>query len=98
VREYAEFAEQVRTNFGLNLPALEPFSLLNALIDYRKNPSKVRPGFIRFASGWVPEFLPMPSTVITTGYNDLRKSFNLALRPVFEENGATWRPVGRFGG
>ena len=98
VREYAEFADQVKTHFGLSLPALEPFSALNALIDYRKNPSKVRPGFIRFSSGWNPEFLPMPPTVITTGYNDLKKSFNLALRPVFEENGATWRPVGRFGG
>jgi hypothetical protein len=98
VREYAEFADQVRTNFGLNLPALEPFSVLNALTDYRKNPSKMRPGFIRFSSGWTPEFLPLPSTVITTGYNDLRKSFNLALRPVFEENGATWRPMGRLGG
>ena len=98
VREYAEFSDQVKTRFGLSLPALEPFSALNALIDYRKNPSKVRPGFIRVSSGWSPEFLPMPPTVITTGYNDLKKSFNLALRPVFEENGSTWRPVGRFGG
>jgi len=96
VREYAEFADQVKTNFGLSLPALEPFSLLNALIDYRKSPSKVQPGFIRFSNGWIPEFLQMPSTVITFGYNDLKKSFNLALRPVFEENGLTWRAVGRF--
>jgi hypothetical protein len=98
LREYVEFTDQVRTNFGLGLPQLEPFSTLNALTDYRKNPSKVRPGFIRFSSSWIPEFLPMPTTVITTGYNDLKKSFNLALRPVFEANGATWRPVGRFGG
>jgi len=98
VREYAEFADQVRTSFGLSLPPLEPFGRLSALIDYRKNPSKVRPGFIRFSSGWIPEFLPMPSAVISIGYNDLKKQFNLALRPVFEENGAAWRPVGRFGG
>jgi hypothetical protein len=97
VREYAEFTDQVRKSFGLRLPALEPFGLLNALTDYRKNPSKVQPGFIRFSSGWISEFLPMPSTIITAGYNDLKKSFNLALRPVFEENGVTWRPVGRFG-
>ena len=98
VREYAEFAEQVRADLGLILPALEPFSRLSTLTDYRKNPSKVRPGFIRFSSGWIPEFLPMPSSIVSIGYNDLKKSFNLALRPVFEESGAAWRPVGRFGG
>jgi len=98
VKEYAAFADQVKANFGLSLPAIEPFGLLRAVIDYRENPSKARSGFICFSRGWIPEFLPMPSTVIRLGYNDLKKSFNLALRPVFERNGVAWRPVGRFGG
>jgi hypothetical protein len=53
---------------------------------------------VRFSSGWIPEFLPMPSTVISIGFGDLKKSFNLGLRPVFEENGATWGRLRWFGG
>jgi hypothetical protein len=98
VTEYAAFVEQVKTSFGLSLPAIQPIGLMRAAIDYRENPSKVPPGFVSFSSGWIPEFLPIPSTVIRLGYNDFRKSFNLALRPVFERNGVSWQPVGRFGG
>jgi len=97
VKEYAAFVDQVKAKFGLSLPAIQPISPMRAVIDYRENPSKVRQGFISFSGGWTPEFLPIPSTVIRLGYNDLKKSFNLALRPVFERNGVAWYPAGRFG-
>jgi hypothetical protein len=95
-RDYSAFAEKMSTNFQLTLPDIGTFSLLRAAIDLRDNPSKMLPGFIRFSDNWNPEFLPLPSTIIRLGYNDARKSFNLALRPVFERHGITWSPVGRF--
>lgn len=98
VKEYAAFVDQVKAHFGLSLPAIQPYGLIRAVIDYRENPSKVRSGFISFSSGWIPDFLPIPSTYIRLGYNDFRKSFSLALRPVFERNGVAWHPAGRFGG
>jgi hypothetical protein len=95
-REYSAFADQMRDSFQVALPAIGSFSLLRAAIDLRDNPSKVLPGFVCFSDDWSPEFLPLPSTIIRLGYNDSRKSFNLALRPVFERHGVAWQPLGRF--
>jgi hypothetical protein len=94
-KEYAAFADRAKADLGLRLPAIETFGLMSAVVDYRRNPSKVRPGFIGFSGGWVPEFLPMQLAIVQIGYRDLRKSLNLALRPVFERHGAAWRPAGR---
>jgi hypothetical protein len=94
--DYAAFAAQAQTVLGLSLPALERFGLMNSVVNYRENPSRLRPGFISFSSDWTPEFLPIRTTIVRTGYNDLRKSFDVALRPVFERNRVDWRPIGRF--
>ena len=98
VQEYNLFANQVRGNFGLQLPAIESSSLMRAVIDRRESPSKAKPGFIAFESDWSAIFLPLPSTIIRTGYNDLTKAFSIALRPVFERNGIPWHGARRFGG
>lgn len=95
--DYAAFAGQVQQEFGLRLPVIGRFSTWNAIVSYRENPSRLRPGFIRFSSDWTPEYLPIPTTIIRAGFNDLRKSFSLALRPVFERHGVAWSESGRFG-
>jgi hypothetical protein len=94
--EYSAFADQVRDSFQLVLPAIGPYGLLRTVIDYRENPSKVTAGFISFSADWTPLFIPLPSTLVRVGYNDLRQSFNLALRPVFDRHKVAWRPLGRF--
>lgn len=94
--DYAAFAAQAQTVLGLSLPALERFGPMNAVVNYRENPSRLRPGFISFSSDWTPEFLPIRTTIVRTSYNDLRKSFDVALRPVFARNRVDWRPTGRF--
>ncbi|MBZ5687482.1 MAG: hypothetical protein LAP86_20890 [Acidobacteriia bacterium] len=98
VQEYNLFANQIRGNFGLQLPAIEASSLVRAVIDRRESPSKAKPGFVVFESDWSAVFLPLPSTIIRTGYNDLTKAFSIALRPVFERHGIPWRAARRFGG
>lgn len=95
-RDYSTFADQMRASFQLAMPHIETFSVLRVAINPRDNPTKVLPGFIRFSDDWSPEFLPLPSTIIQLGYNDSRKSFNLALQPVFERHGVAWKPLGRF--
>ena len=97
MKEYRDFADQAREQFQLTLPVVRSYGVLRTLVDYRENPSKVQAGFVRFSSDWSTEFLPLPSTVIRLGYNDLRNPFNAALRPVFERHGVAWRSVGRFG-
>ncbi len=98
VQEYTLFANQVRANFRLQLPAIEASSVMRAMIDRRESPSKAKPGFVAFESDWSAVFLPLPSTIIRTGYKDLTKAFSIALRPVFERHGIPWRAAGRFGG
>ena len=98
VQEYNLFADQVRASFGLQLPAIEASSAMRAIIDRRESFSKAKPGFVAFESDWSAVFLPLPSTIIRTGYNDLTKAFSIALRPVFERHGIPWRAAGRFGG
>src|SRR5215469_4826256 len=93
VQEYNLFANQVRTNFGLQLPAIEASSLVRAVIDRREGPSKAKPGFVAFESDWSAVFLPLPSTITRTGYKDFTKAFSVALRPVFERHGLPWRAV-----
>jgi hypothetical protein len=95
--DYSQFANRVRINFGLQLPVIETSSLMRGLIDRRESSSKVKPGFIAFRNGWQAEFLPLPATIIRSGYNDLKKAFSIALAPVFERNGIAARTVGRFG-
>jgi len=95
-KDYAAFADEVRSRFRIALPAVGSPSLLRAIVDYRENPSKVLQGFVRFSDQWNPVFLPIPSTIIRFGYNDFKSSFNLALRPVFERHGVAWQPAKRF--
>jgi len=97
MKEYRDFADQVRDHFQLTLPAIGSYGVLRTFVDYRENPSKVLAGFVRFSSDWSPEFLPLPSTLLRLGYNDFKKSLNLALRPVFECHGVAWHPAERFG-
>jgi hypothetical protein len=95
-REYTAFTDHVRDSFQISLPTIGSFGLLRAAVDLRENPSKVLPGFISFSDDWSATFLPLPSTIIRLGYNDARKSFNLALRPVFDQHGIPWQSLGRF--
>jgi hypothetical protein len=53
---------------------------------------------VRFSGDWQPVFLLLPFTMVRLGYNDLRKSFNTALRPIFDAHGIAWHPARRFGG
>ena len=49
-------------------------------------------GFIRFSSGWQPEFLPLRAPVFrSSAYKPFRRSFTFTLRPVFENLGVEWR-------
>jgi hypothetical protein len=95
--EYDAFAGQVRERLGVALPVIESNSLVRTIIDLKEKPSKLTPGFIRFSDDWSAQFLPLPRTVVRLGYNDYKKSFSLALRPVFERNGVAWQPAKRFG-
>jgi hypothetical protein len=97
VKDYATFADEVRASCGLNLPRIEGNSPLKAVIDYRESSSNAQRGFICFSRDWSAAFLPLPITVVRTGYNDFRKPFSLALRGVFERHGFAWRAAGRFG-
>lgn len=96
MKGYQQFAARVHEDLALNLPDVPAFSLLQAVVDYRQNPSKAQSGFIYFPADWTPVFLPLPTTIVRLGYNDQRESFNAALRPVFELHGVPWQPLGRF--
>ena len=96
MKDYHQFAARVHEDLSLNLPDVPAFSLLQTVIDYRQNPSKAQSGFIYFSTGWTPVFLPLPATFVRLGYNDLRASFNEALRPVFEKHRVKWQSLGRF--
>jgi hypothetical protein len=97
VHDYNTFANQVRLNLGLNLPQIESSSLIRTVIDRRESPSKAKPGFVAFWDDWTATFLPLPETIIRTGYNDLTRPFSIALRPVFARHGIAWHEVGRLG-
>lgn len=94
--EYATFCTQVNERLSIALPQIPPFGYLAAMLNLRNNPSKVAPGFIRFSPAWQPSFEPLPTVWMQLGYNDLRRAFSLALRPVFEERGVQWRALGRL--
>jgi hypothetical protein len=96
MKDYHQFAARVHEDLSLNLPDVPAFSLLQAVVDYRQNPSKAQSGFIYFPQDWTPVFLPLPATIVRLGYNDLRASFNEALRPVFERHRVPWKSLGRF--
>jgi hypothetical protein len=93
---YHQFAARVHEDLALSLPDIPAFSLLQAVVDYRQNPSKAQSGFIYFPTDWTPVFIPLPATVVRIGYNDQRASFNAALRPIFELHGVPWQSLGRF--
>jgi hypothetical protein len=95
--EYRHFADLVHNNTQLTVPEIASCNLKMTIVDFRYNWSKAAPGFIVFADDWSPTFLPLPFTMTRIGYNDLKKAFNLALRPVFERHGVQWHSVGRFG-
>lgn len=94
--DYAPIVSMAKTEFGIILPYIARSSFLSAAIDLRDGPSKLQPGFIRFYSGWVAEFLPLRQKIVRLGYNDLLESFNLALQPVFDAHGIRWRRLTRF--
>lgn len=96
MKDYRQFTERLHADLAINLPNIPSVGLMQALVDIRQNPSKAHSGFLYFPSGWTPAYLPIPSTIIRLGYNDLRESINTALRPVFELNGVPWRPLSRF--
>lgn len=95
--DYDAFAAQVRETFGINLPEIASPRLIRTVVDYRENPFNLMPGFIRFLDDWNAEFLPLPTTIVRLGYNDYKKSFIQALRPVFERNKVAWQAGRRFG-
>jgi hypothetical protein len=97
MKDYRNFADQARDHFRLTLPAIGSYGVLRTLVDYRENPSKALAGFITFSHDWSSELLPLPTTLVRLGYNDFKKSLNLALRPVFERHGVVWRPASRLG-
>lgn len=96
MKDYHQFAARLREELGLALPPIPAFGLLQAVVDLRQNPSKAQSGFLYFPADWTPVFLPLPNTIVRLGYNDLRESFNTALRPVFELHGVPWQSLGRF--
>jgi hypothetical protein len=96
MKDYHQFAARVREELGLALPAIPAFGLLQAVVDLRQNPSRAQSGFLYFPADWTPVFLPLPNTIVRLGYNDMRESFNVALRPVFELHGLPWQSLGRF--
>jgi len=95
--DYRIFADHVRTQSGLSLPAIEPCGPMWSVADIRYNFTKALPGFITFANDWSSAFFPLPFTLIRVTYNDLKKPFNAALRPVFDRHGIDWHSRGRFG-
>jgi hypothetical protein len=96
IAEYRAFAEQVAYSFKIALPAVPPCGLIGYFAAYRQKPSSAAPGFVVFSANGRASFLRLPFTLGQTGFNDLKKPFNLALRPVFERHGVPWRSVGRF--
>jgi hypothetical protein len=94
--DYRAFRDDVRARLGLVLPEIARFGLGHALLNWRNNPTKVRPGFICFSQTWQASFLPLPAVIIQLGWNDQRKAFSLALRPVFEAHRVPWRAIRRF--
>ena len=97
LNEYGVFVDQVREHARLALPAIEPCGPMWTVVDIRYNSTKALPGFVTFAEDWSPTFLPLPFTLTRLGYNDLRKPFNAALRPMFERHGVDWHSRRRFG-
>lgn len=94
--DYRLFADRVRERFRVALPAIGPGGLLRNVMEYRQA-SSVLPGFVSFSAGWNAAFHPLQFSLVRTGYNDLKKPFSLALRPIFEAHGIQWRLDGRFG-
>jgi hypothetical protein len=96
LKDYRTFADQVRQATHVSLPTLGRAGLAGRLGAYNEWPSHASPGFVAFGNNWTPAFLPLPFTLGQTGFNDLRKPFNLALRPVFEQHAVAWRPMSRL--
>lgn len=93
--DYRLFADEVADSLQMVLPDVATNSPLRTMVDFRENPFNVTPGFICFSRGWVPEFLPLPFYKVRFA-NDMKKSFNEALHPVFDAHGVAWRPLGRI--
>jgi hypothetical protein len=51
-----------------------------------------RYGFLRFASDWTPEFLPLRAPFLRRGHKPLRKLFQFTLKPVFDSHRVPWSP------
>jgi hypothetical protein len=95
--DYREFAGLVRGRCSVVLPSLVRAGVWRRLFwSFKPKASHAMPGFIGFGPDWTATFYPLPFTLGQMNLNDLRKPFNLALRPLFEERGVAWRPVGRW--
>lgn len=95
--DYREFAGLVRGRCSVVLPSLDWAGAWRRLFwSFKPRASHAMPGFIAFGPDWTATFFPLPFTLGQMNLNDLRKPFNLALRPLFEEHGVEWRPVGRW--
>jgi hypothetical protein len=96
LNEYETFARQIRERCRVILPTIGKAGLSGFMGSTRQRLGAASPGFVTFDASWTPTFLPLPFALGQTGFNDLRKPFNVALRPVFERSGVSWRDVGRL--
>jgi hypothetical protein len=81
--DYERFAGEIRRTLRLELPQVPRCSALNAVVDYKNNPSKVTPGFIMFSSGWRAEFVPLRLKIVKMkGYREFVTPFREALEKV----------------
>lgn len=95
--DYREFAKGIRDQCHVTLPVLHRAGIWRFIFwSFRPRPWHARAGFISFGPDWSFTFTPLPFTCGQMKFNDLRKPFNLALRPIFERRGVRWHPVGRF--
>ena len=95
--DYREFAGLVRGRCNVVLPPLDRAGVWRRLFwSFKPKASHAMPGFIGFSPDWTATFFPLPFTLGQMNLNDLRKPFNLALRPLFQGQGVAWRPVGRW--
>lgn len=85
--EYHAFATTMRRSLHIHLPSIPRFSALDAVVEPRRNPSKVIPGFFVFSAGWRAEFVPLKLKTVKFGYRELVTPFRDALRRVFVANG-----------
>jgi hypothetical protein len=82
--EYVDFAVNASRRTGLALPPLRSCGLTRVLCDpFQESPSKVLPGFIRFAASWQASYLALPPGYVRW-INFDSKRYRSALAPVLQ--------------